>query len=1807
MRNIFLILLLFAAGIFTNKASAQAVILKTDTLEVSCSATDTFLVPVVLGNFTNVSGLQFTLHWDSLKLDYAFVTMIHPQFFGVGFDTTAALLSSGNLTFAWTDLAGLSLPPNTVLFKVAFRRIGGSQTPISFADFPTDIAAFNNQFNEIPVETFNGLIVPLDDSAPSISCPANVTVQGSGATAVPDIEPVSATDNCGAPLVGWSSTGATVVSFPNDPDASGALFNLGSNTVTYHATDVGGNTANCTFNVFVEFAVTSTDLTLIASNVSATCGQPASIDIFAYNFDSIAGLQFSLEWLTTAMQYVSVSNLNAGLNIDISGFNTSGTGAGQLSFVWASAALTGNSVPDGTLLFTLNVNVLGAGTVTIGDNPTESFAFTGTVFPPEEVPLITVNSLVSVTDILPPTITCPANITVQAPGTTAVPGIAPVSVLDNCSAPLVGWSVTGQTLGNFPNDADASGGLFNQGASTVTYTATDAGGNTATCAFNVTVEFANTSTDLTIIANSATAACGGSFSIDVTALNFQTVAGMQFTMDWDTSAFVYTGLSNFNLPLGIGLSSFSLAAVDTGSITFAWTSGDLNGSTLNDGSVLFTLNFNLVGNSPSGFFFGDFPTLRLAFDGGTFDEIPMLTVNGQVNVADNVPPTITCPANVTVTAPQGQLFAPVSGLEPTTLSDNCGGTPTLTYTQTGATTATAVAGNANGNYNAGTTTVVYSATDGNNNTATCAFEVVVDAGTALVIQVDTVELGCQGVPTQVTINVSMDNFTDIKFLHFWLNWDPAVLQFDTLNNQFPGLNLSPSMFFNYVDTMTGLLKFFGGNQSWPNIPQGGIFFSITFNVLNPNALSGITISGPIEAVNSGFQNVPVVTVNGVFSSSVDNVPPVVVCPPSETINPPATECDATYMPLMPMVTDACGMIDTITRVPDGVIFGSGPTTITYTAVDEAGNSATCSFVVTVSDGNAPTLSGCPANITVSAASGACSAVANWTAPIFNDCSAITVDNNFFPGDMLPVAACMPTTVTYIATDLFGNSSTCTFNVLVVDVTPPSITCPADIVVFPVNSCDTILFFDAAVATDACDQTLDLGPDVPSGSAIPPGTTTVTFVALDDCSNLAECTFNITVVDGAAPVISNCPPNITVASNTNSCGANVPWTEPTATDICDALVLLTPTDQPGSFFGVGDPIIVTYTATDDSGNFTTCTFSVTVEDQTPPTLIGCPTAPLIVILPNSDCDTTLTWTPPTGADNCSAFTLVSNFSPGHNFAPGDTLVTYIVTDASGNADTCSFLVSVKDKVPPVLSSCPANITVNGNGACTAQAFWTEPTATDNCSVPTITAPFSSGALFMVGETTVQIIAEDASLNYDTCTFTVTVLGVPPGFDLTTLPANVEVNACDTVMTWSLPTALGFCNPATVTSNPPSPTNFGPGVHVITFTATDGVTSVTSTFVITVVEDVDPIILCPATAIEVNTGGVVLSGAGFVTSTDTVAGCNAVELLFAYPSATDNCAAPEVTQSTGPLSGGVFAIGPHLLTFVATDGAGNRAECSVTINVSALTALNPTADPNPGCLNETVVLTAPTIQGATYVWTKLPGTVLAATGSQYSITALTAQSAGIYTVFADVNGCLTPLDSIAVSLITAPAPQNDFFEIESGGLDTFNVFLNDGLDNPDAYEICATSPDPLPAGVVSLGNGLFAYQEQSGRTVSFAYQICYCGEPGEMATVSIILKDIPCTFIPNIITPNGDDLNDWLQIPCLDGGGFRENSLVVYNQWGDLVFEDKGYTNDPNDASHPAWRGTLNGESGKDLPDGVYYYIFKPGPNEKTIKGFVEIFR
>ncbi|HTF03751.1 MAG TPA: HYR domain-containing protein, partial [Bacteroidia bacterium] len=122
--------------------------------------------------------------------------------------------------------------------------------------------------------------------------------------------------------------------------------------------------------------------------------------------------------------------------------------------------------------------------------------------------------------------------------------------------------------------------------------------------------------------------------------------------------------------------------------------------------------------------------------------------------------------------------------------------------------------------------------------------------------------------------------------------------------------------------------------------------------------------------------------------------------------------------------------------------------------------------------------------------------------------------------------------------------------------------------------------------------------------------------------------------------------------------------------------------------------------------------------------------------------------------------------GSLFPVGTTTVTAIATDASLNADTCSFQITVNDNEAPVINSCPSNTTVPANNTgCTAIVNWTVPGATDNCVSATLASTHNPGDVFPLGTTTVTYTAIDGSGNSSTCSFNVTV----------TNPLNVTINS------------------------------------------------------------------------------------------------------------------------------------------------------------------------------------------------------------------------------------------------------------------------------------------------------------------------------------------------------------------------------------------------------------------------------------------------
>ena len=85
--------------------------------------------------------------------------------------------------------------------------------------------------------------------------------------------------------------------------------------------------------------------------------------------------------------------------------------------------------------------------------------------------------------------------------------------------------------------------------------------------------------------------------------------------------------------------------------------------------------------------------------------------------------------------------------------------------------------------------------------------------------------------------------------------------------------------------------------------------------------------------------------------------------------------------------------------------------------------------------------------------------------------------------------------------------------------------------------------------------------------------------------------------------------------------------------------------------------------------------------------------------------------------------------------------------------------------------------------------------------------------------------------------------------------------------------------------------------------------------------------------------------------------------------------------------------------------------------------------------------------------------------------------------------------------------------------------------------------------------------------------------DQVTVCIISDPLSIFKAVNAITPNGDGFNDELEFPGLEA--FETNRLVIYNRWGNVVFEKDGYQTDDF-----LFKGLRNGE---ELPADTYYYV------------------
>ncbi|MEW6127681.1 MAG: HYR domain-containing protein [Acidobacteriota bacterium] len=656
----------------------------------------------------------------------------------------------------------------------------------------------------------------------------------------------------------------------------------------------------------------------------------------------------------------------------------------------------------------------------------------------------------------------------------------------------------------------------------------------------------------------------------------------------------------------------------------------------------------------------------------------------------------------------------------------------------------------------------------------------------------------------------------------------------------------------------------------------------------------------------------------------ETTPPAIECPANITQSTDLNQCLAVVNYTLPAANDNCPGVGTVVCSPaSGSNFQKGVTTVTCTVSDASGNPASCSFTITVNDTQAPNML-CPPNITMPTDTNLCSAAVTY--PPLNP-----TDN--CPG--VGSVTCTPasgstfqkgiTTVTCSVSDASNNTAVCTFTVTINDTQNPTITCPTNITQSTDSGvCTAVVNFTTPTPADNCPgATVACVPA--TGSTFNKGITTITCTATDTSNNAASCTFTVTINDTQQPTI-NCPANKTVSTDANQCSAVVTYTSATATDNCPGVGTVTCTPPSGSTFQKGTTTVTCSVsdAATPTANSASCTFTITVNDTQPPS-IACP-APVTVPTTSNQCSAVVTYTMPTGTDNCPGVGAVTCVPPsGSTFPKGITSVTCSVSDAAGNSTNCSFAVTVNDTQNPTLS-CPANITQTTTTGCLTVTY-TTPTGSDNCPGVAVNCVPPSGTCFAVGTTTVTCTATDTSNNSASCLFTVTIIPCTISCPADVVKAN-DTNQCGALVNYPSPSTTGNCG--TVVCSPPTGSFFAKGVTTVSCTTTVGPSCA---FTVTVNDTESPGITCPSNISQ---------------STDANV-CQAV-VNYPTPAVTDNCSGVGAVACS-PASGATFTKGTTTVNCSVSDAAGNSAACSFTITV------NDTQQPNMTCPANITTATAP----------------------------------------------------------------------------------------------------------------------------------------------------------------------------------------------------------------------------------------------------------
>ena len=888
------------------------------------------------------------------------------------------------------------------------------------------------------------------------------------------------------------------------------------------------------------------------------------------------------------------------------------------------------------------------------------------------------------------------------------------------------------------------------GPTPVTLTVTDGSGNTSTCIASVTVS--------------------DTVSPVVTCPGLQTEtpdASCNFTLPDYTG--LVTATDNCGVPTLV--QSPVAGTVISGTTTITMTSTDANGNisactfdvTLNDvtppTAVCQNISVFLDGS-------GNASIVAADIDGGSTDNCAGLTLSASVTaftcanlgpnnvtltatdgntntancvavvtVLDTISPVATCPGDQTETASAicDLILPDYTSLVSAT--DNCGGAPVITQSPVAGTLITA------------DQVITMTVDDGNGNTSTCTFNVILDvSGCAGTECANAIAVGPHdpcGDQTSVTGSTtggtpSTEAFCGTSLGSGGANWYTFIGDGSTWTaSTVSGLTNYDTKIWVYEGACAAL-NCVTGNDDFVGVQSQASFMT--------------TVGATYYVVVGGFSSN-----EGNYELVLTSVEAIAPVPDLATLADLTAECTMNSL-TDPTATDNCSAIVTVTNDATLPITAQGTTVVTWTYDDGNGNTSTQTQNVILNDvtppvGDSPTL----ADVTAE-----CEVTALIDPTATDNCAGtVLVTNNA----ILPITAQGTTVVTWTYDDGNGNTSTQTQNVILNDVTPPVGDSPtlADVTA----ECEVTALIDPT-ATDNCAGTV-----LVTNNAILPitaqGTTVVTWTYDDGNGNTSTQTQNVILTDVTLPTASNpdtayyeCPGDAIIDETVVNDEA----------DNCTGAVLVTFVSD--TIYGNGclDTIARTYNVADQTGNNIDVVQIIIIEDVTAPVAsnpsainvqcIGDVPAPAVGWVAGE-------------VDNCTAVPTVaweSDVSDGLS-CPETITRTYSITDDCGNQTLVDQLIVVKDFDAPI-----ADITLLTEVTANCDVTPANATATDNCNgavtgVPDVVFPITA-----LGTTTVTWTYTDACGNTSSQTQDVTIN--PPidvsttlgGDDLTMLANNTN---------------------------------------------------------------------------------------------------------------------------------------------------------------------------------------------------------------------------------------------------------------------------------------------------------------------------------------------------------------------------------------------------------------------------------------------------